>query len=207
MIAWYENLGGGSFGPQQEIALWAPSPVSTLYATDLDGDGDADVLSAIPSYTSEDSISWYENLYEGPWIYCTPKLSSAGCATMIGTSSSSSPVSGAGDYSVTAAGVQGHKNGILFAGITGSTAVPFLGGTLCVNPPVRRGALLNAGGSAATSCDGSYSIVVNDGLILPLGFDVGPGNSGWYQWWYRDPNNGAGNLGTALSNAVQLNYH
>ena len=61
-IAWYENLGGGSFGPQQTlitpvITTTADSPRS-VYATDLDGDGDADVLSA-SSY--DDKIAWYEN--------------------------------------------------------------------------------------------------------------------------------------------------
>ncbi len=58
-IAWYENLDGlGTFGPQQVIttqALWATS----VYAADLDGDGDPDVLSA--SY-NDNKIAWYENL-------------------------------------------------------------------------------------------------------------------------------------------------
>mgnify|MGYP000740037756 CR=1 FL=1 len=39
-IAWYENLGGGSFGPQQVITTDADGALS-VYATDLDGDGDA----------------------------------------------------------------------------------------------------------------------------------------------------------------------
>ncbi|NRA97722.1 MAG: VCBS repeat-containing protein, partial [Planctomycetes bacterium] len=60
-IAWYENLGGGSFGSQQVITLSADAAES-VYATDLDGDGDADVLSA--SYY-DDKIAWYENLGGG----------------------------------------------------------------------------------------------------------------------------------------------
>ncbi len=58
MIAWYENTNGqGSFGAQQAIttsAVWAAS----VYAADLDGDGDMDVLSAS---ASDDKIAWYEN--------------------------------------------------------------------------------------------------------------------------------------------------
>ena len=49
------------FGPEQVIstaAYWARS----VYATDLDGDGDADVLSASGS---DDKIAWYENLGGG----------------------------------------------------------------------------------------------------------------------------------------------
>mgnify|MGYP003673268169 CR=1 FL=1 len=56
-IAWYENQGGGVFGPEQVIAATGYSPRS-VYATDLDGDGDADVLSA--SVTA-DKIAYYVN--------------------------------------------------------------------------------------------------------------------------------------------------
>ena len=58
-IAWYENTdGNGTFGPQQVITLlagWAQS----VYSTDLDGDGDMDVLSAS---NRDNKISWYENI-------------------------------------------------------------------------------------------------------------------------------------------------
>jgi len=46
------------FGPEQDISLPAGSPTCT-YATDLDGDGDADVLSAS---VGDNNIAWYENL-------------------------------------------------------------------------------------------------------------------------------------------------
>jgi hypothetical protein len=57
-IAWYENTDGlGSFGGEQTISTTANGAAS-VYATDLDGDGDMDVLSA----SSNDSkIAWYEN--------------------------------------------------------------------------------------------------------------------------------------------------
>ena len=65
-IAWYENLtvnqngpaSPGSFGPQQVITTSVDVPIS-VYATDLDGDGDADVLSASQR---DDKVAWYENL-------------------------------------------------------------------------------------------------------------------------------------------------
>jgi hypothetical protein len=57
-IAWYENTDGfGNFGPQQVISLAAYAPQS-VFAADVDGDGDIDVLS--PSY-HDDKIAWYEN--------------------------------------------------------------------------------------------------------------------------------------------------
>ena len=123
------------------------------------------------------------------------------------SSSASQPVSGAGGYSVDATSVHSFKTGLLFAGITGPAAIPFAGGgTLCVAPPNKRGPLINSGGSGPNVCDGTYSQVVNDGMVIPAGLDAGPGNSGWYQYWYRDPANGVGNAGTALSNAIQLDF-
>jgi len=143
----------------------------------------------------------------GPVPYCTAKTSSSGCSTAIATTNRSAhPISGAANYSVTASSVQGFKNGLAFAGITGPAALPFSGGTLCVSPPTKRGPIQNSGGSAPGACDGTLATLVNDGNVIPLGLDAGPGNSGWYQWWYRDPQNGAGNLGTALSNAIQLDF-
>ena len=57
-IAWYENTNGqGAFGPQQVITTTADFAVS-VFAADLDGDGDIDVLSA--SFL-DDKIAWYEN--------------------------------------------------------------------------------------------------------------------------------------------------
>ncbi|WP_421947699.1 HYR domain-containing protein [Phaeodactylibacter xiamenensis] len=60
-IAWYENLGGGNFGPQQVISTIMNGTLS-VHAADLDGDGDVDVLSA-SGY--DDKVAWYENLGGG----------------------------------------------------------------------------------------------------------------------------------------------
>jgi hypothetical protein len=57
-IAWYKNTDGdGTFGAQQVISTAALGAIS-VYATDIDGDGDMDVLSA--SFT-DDKIAWYKN--------------------------------------------------------------------------------------------------------------------------------------------------
>ena len=57
-IAWYENLGNGTFGSQIIISTLADNPTSVVVA-DLDGDGDLDVLS---TSSLDDEIAWYENL-------------------------------------------------------------------------------------------------------------------------------------------------
>lgn len=57
-IAWYENIDGfGTFSPQRLITTAALSPRS-VFACDIDGDGDQDVLSASED---DDKIAWYEN--------------------------------------------------------------------------------------------------------------------------------------------------
>lgn len=56
-LAWYENLDGrGRFGSQQIITEKAGSSTSLL-VSDLDGDGDLDVLTG-----SSAKIAWYENV-------------------------------------------------------------------------------------------------------------------------------------------------
>ncbi len=58
-VSWYENLDGlGNFGEQQVIA-GSTLTVQSIYAADLDGDLDNDIISAT---TVEDKVSWYENL-------------------------------------------------------------------------------------------------------------------------------------------------
>ena len=60
-IAWYENTdGNGTFGEQQIISNIAVGAMS-VYACDIDGDGDIDVLSASSSAYNDGQIAWYEN--------------------------------------------------------------------------------------------------------------------------------------------------
>ena len=57
-LVWYENINScGSFGEQQIISLDVNLPQS-ICASDIDGDGDLDVLSAS---SKDHKIAWYEN--------------------------------------------------------------------------------------------------------------------------------------------------
>jgi FG-GAP-like repeat/Putative metal-binding motif len=85
-LAWYENLSSGVFGAPQVITNLA-SGATSVYATDLDGDGDADVLSASSgSLSGDDEVAWYENL--GGGVFGAPQViasSPYGCESVYAT--------------------------------------------------------------------------------------------------------------------------
>ena len=58
-IAWYENLDGvgGSFSTY--VITTSAYSARSVFAIDVDGDGDVDVLSAS---NSDDTVAWYENI-------------------------------------------------------------------------------------------------------------------------------------------------
>ena len=64
-ITWHENLGGGVFGWRQNIGLMSPGCTS-VHATDLDGDGDADVVATSKGQSIGSSwygcLKWFEQL-------------------------------------------------------------------------------------------------------------------------------------------------
>ena len=58
-MVWYENLNNvGNFGPKQTISL-LPNIPSSIFASDLDSDGDIDVLS---TSSTQYKAYWYKNL-------------------------------------------------------------------------------------------------------------------------------------------------
>ncbi len=67
-IAWYENLGGGSFGPLQSITTAADAAFCVVPA-DLDGDGHVDLVSAS---ILDDQVAWYGNGIAGPGLTLSP---------------------------------------------------------------------------------------------------------------------------------------
>ena len=77
-IAWYENQGGGTFSGARTIAADGGDTARSVYAADLDGDGDADVLSTSYRYP----IAWSEN--EGGGRFSAPRTiaSGAGAASV-----------------------------------------------------------------------------------------------------------------------------
>ncbi len=99
-ISWFENLGAGSFSTQQIIFI---GPINAyrfdyVYAEDIDGDGDKDILSAS---TADGTIGWYENFGGGSFGTRRPLTASAALAYYVQTSD----LDGDGDLDVLSASI------------------------------------------------------------------------------------------------------
>lgn len=132
----------------------------------------------------------------GAQNYCTGKVNSAGCtATM--TSSGTPSETSASPFTLGANNVLNQKNGLVFWGLASAT-LPFQGGTLCVQPPLKREAIQNSGGTVGPpDCSGTFSMDFN--TVIQSTSLLDPGDAGFVQTWYRDP---ADAFGIGLTDAV-----
>jgi hypothetical protein len=182
---------------------------SALAVQELNGDAVPDLLVGAPLADGNGVDSGAAYFFSGACnpasVYCTAKTNSLGCLpyiVVVGTTCNAS-------LEVRAHLVRNQKSGLLFYGVTGQSAAPFQGGTLCVAPPIRRTPATNSGGSPlpANDCSGVFSI---DMLAFAKGQLGGsplpaltlPGTLVRCQWWGRDPGFPAPN-NTTLSNAAE----
>ncbi len=73
-IAWYESDGGSPPTFTEQVISTAAVFATSVFATDVDGDGDTDVLSAS---LADDKIAWYENDGGSPPIFTERVISTA----------------------------------------------------------------------------------------------------------------------------------
>ncbi len=124
-----------------------------------------------------------------PTSYCTAGTSSSGCSgTLFGVGAASASQSSG--FDLVAVGLDGARNGGIFYGVNGPTAiaVPGTGSWRCVRPPLQRIGVLFTGASAG-SCDGVLRIDWNAfraGNPLALGAPFAAGQTVWAQAWIRD---------------------
>ena len=137
--------------------------------------------------------------------YCTPKINSLGCIPRIDVEGIAPSVSVPLAFDVLGTSVLNNKNGLLFYGLAGTAAIPFLGGTLCAQPPLRRTPLQNAGGTPppSSNCSGSYTFDINAWAQSGADPALVAGASAYCQYWSRDPLHPDG-TGTGLSSAMQV---
>ena len=144
----------------------------------------------------------------GGIVYCTAKTNSLGCVPSIGATGVSSASAGSG-FVINATNVLNNKNGLLFYGITGQSALPFQGGTLCVKSQIKRTPSVNSlGNPPPNDCSGVFSLDFNLFAVGGLGGTPLPaltvaGTKVDCQFWGRDPGFIAPN-NTTLSNGLEF---
>jgi len=144
------------------------------------------------------------DLNRAPQSYCTAKVNSLGCSPKLAFTGHSSAAAASG-FTVTVQAILPNRPGLFLYGVNGKAAVPFQGGTLCVQAPIRRGLPANSGGSSG--CSGSFGLDFNAFAQGSLGGTPAPalstpGTAVCCQAWSRDsgfpaPNN------SSLSNALR----
>lgn len=97
-----------------------------------------------------------------------------------------------------------NKTGLLMYGLLGRAEIPFLGGTLCVAPPLRRtpvqftSAVLGGG---PPGCSGAMTFDFTSWLQAGTDPFLAPGVQVNAQYRYRDP---AATFGAAFTNAIEF---
>lgn len=192
MSVW-RNDGTGHFLHQIRICLGF-GPTDITYG-DFDGDGEGDVMS--PGGVPPAILSKQLVLTRGrslvpptPIHYCSSKPSSAGTVPRIGWIGG--PSAYHGDFYLTVRSALPDRPGLFFHSEVGAAAIPFLGGTLCAQPPLTRGTplQLDAQGRATYGMNPGASAI---------------GTTRWVQFWYRDPMHPDG-TGVGFSDALEVTF-
>ena len=143
---------------------------------------------------------------DGAWLrpsvsYCTSQANSLGCTGLMSSLGTPSASFGSGFF-IRASPIRNQKQGLLFYGTTGRDNVPFLGGTMCVQGPLRRTPVLLSGGTATgDDCTGAFGIDFNAYIATGVNPALVSGVTLNTQFWSRDsgaPNN------TNLTNGLEF---
>jgi len=136
----------------------------------------------------------------GVQVYCTAKVNSAGCTPSIAASGTPS-VTDPNPFDITAGNVLDNKVGMLFYGYA-PASIPFQGGWLCVQPPIKRTWPQHSGGSPPPpDCTGQYTYDFNGRIQSGVDPSLSAGALAAAQYWTRDP---ASPSTTGLTDAVMF---
>jgi hypothetical protein len=138
--------------------------------------------------------------------YCTAKVNSLNCLPSIAFTGCPSATTASG-FEIRGSEVRNNKLGVLLYSITGRNVLPFSGGTLCVELPVRRTPAVDSGGAPVPTkdCSGVFRLDMSafaSGTLgrVPIPELRVPGTVVNCQWWGRDL---GATFATTLSNALE----
>jgi hypothetical protein len=125
--------------------------------------------------------------------FCVAKSNSLGCLPLIESSGSPS-ASACSGFLVHGRRVLNRRRGLLGYSVTGRSALPFQGGTLCLADPIHKSTPVSSEGSLLpiNDCTGTFSIDFSAFAAGKLGGNPlaslrVPGTLVQCQWWGRDP--------------------
>jgi hypothetical protein len=132
-------------------------------------------------------------------IYCAAKVNSELCLPAIDFAGIPSVTSGVA-FDITATNILRSKTGLLYYGYA-TKNVPFQGGTLCVESPIRRTSVQESGGVSTDQCSGTFTFDMNARIRSGIDALLVPGQFICAQYYYRDPDDV---FTTGLTNAVSF---
>lgn len=215
---WWQSPGASLIwnvrcGPDGALYVGETQSNERLFRmVDTNGDGQinvpAEVTTLYDELTTLGTVIGQQRGFhlDGAWLqpsvaYCTSQANSLGCSGQMSSFGTPSASFGSGFF-IRAAPIRNQKQGLLFYGTTGRDSTPFLGGTMCVQGPLRRTPVLASGGSAAgDDCTGAFSIDFNAYIATGVNPGLVSGVTLNTQFWSRDsgaPNN------TNLTNGLEF---
>lgn len=172
--------------------------------SDMNGDGFRDfaVAGSLSDNSTNDcgALKFCSLFPSTPTTYCTSKTNSLGCAPSIGSSGFASRTSSAA-FTIHCNNLINQTSGLFFYSHV-PAALPFQGGTMCVNTPLRRTPVMNTGGNTSgPDCSGQFIYDFKTYLQSGADHTLAAGAEVFLQCWSRDP---ASPSTTSLSNAVRF---
>ena len=211
VIGWGAQVVNSSWSHESSVEIAAGKLHSAARRSDgsvvawgSNSKGQCDLPSLPPGYAYVEiaaseghNVARYEPICLTPTTYCTAKTNSLGCTPAIALSGPPSASAGSG-CTLSTSHLLGNKNGLYVHSTAGAQALPFHGGFLCVQSPLKRHPGKNTGGTG-TQCNGVLSEDLNAYIASGADPALVAGATVWLQAWSRDP---AAPVGDSLSNAI-----
>ena len=170
----------------------ALSDTNVLYFIASLNNGAGSDLGSIPSFGTPDALIRVQLTTPcgATLAYCTAGTTTNGCVPAMSGAGTPS-ASAASGFTLSAANIEGQKQGLFFYSVSGPAASPWGAGSsfLCVKTPTQRMGSLTSGGTL-NACDGSFAQDWNAYRAsnpLAEGQPFSAGDVVWAQAWFRDP--------------------